>query len=1659
MPDIFDQLASAQSDAPDIFDQLASKDGGDIFDRLAARPKPVPTLAPGPLTTKLLQAPRDEPTEDQLRQQAQFIDGLTGLNQDPASPLQQPQGVPELGIPPQYIRKPPNQLLGVNDVGLGAPSGLEDVAQVERGLVHGAATAARGAHEAMLLDVGGPTIQPIAGNFADVRQATHNTLASNIADATEPVQGSGPPLGNTAYQVGDFASLAVPEVGTFMLATRRLDEVMAQNYAKAKAQGLDDNAAAGTAYNQGVKAAMADEAILGPLSSTIGLAGGAAKGLTDDAISKFVLGRLGNAVGQSGVMAGMTGAENAATGQPITQGMGQSAGSGAILGALLPAHELPSNERPPVVQDADSDALRRLIERKTPEPTPPLDLTPTGAPVTARFQGEGAEADPRSPTLAAADWFRDLQNRAQQAGVQAELERGITGSVSNPTRRELDAIAAELQQGFQPPADRPVLSQEDLDRIGSEISTQGFTGLLPSPKIGDAQAPTKAPLFTPEDDPAGMGENKRPSGVPADSGAAQRPDNASRGNAAGVGTAEASGDSGEVGETSRGSRITGDVVRQSWGQAADIADQKIQRYGDRYATKIVEDFAKGPKAADDVQHAVLSRELDAAGAEVERTTKAVNDNPGDKDALAQASDARDYMQKVYSAFDNAGTGAGRGLAIRKAFNEKFYSQPNLEAYFRAKANDGAPLTPEQSSKLAQLGRRARGEGKTFSDAVQEKIRAKGERGAIGDLSAKMKPLFDNDLIQKAKTHFGLTDRYSEAGYIMPDGSMLDLTGRHYATGYKDGKPLKGQPDYLAHRRAVDHREIADVVGHGGTEGMIDFQNRAGAVRFSYNDGTPMVSVTGRPTPIQLSRIITASKGTDYISLDIDNSAGDTLMGQVIERPTPAKIRQFFDNADHYKAPEGTAQPSARFTQGPDEAIARDKAAAGLRTAAALRLADGKVITSSAHAFAYDKALTDGDNLAGAVEGFVKDGRFIFRDEALKEAGGSTAEDIRASDRSQKANKITPEDHALLDQLGQSPDYPRAGAEVSGLRVRDHVPNMASIGSSFDNHELLPGVREVPMSAFSGRVEKGERVDERTQKLAEQIRKNGEINPLIVAHDKEGPYILEGGHRFDALGHLGHETFPARVVTDRDEPQAPKLKLNKQGERGAVGNLAPDAIKRIAAINKGEKAYREKVATGDTSSISGPRNKAESDEVYRALYDRERAKADFHNYVEQQKREAKFQAIPGIVRPLARAAAYAPSIPRRIAVGGHGIVFPVTHAGDLLLNPLRWRSFVAGFLRTYAAAINPRFHEAMMGRMQADDMFGLAARAKLDVELGDKPVASGNRKGSPGSGLPANSTFKVGERAWDALKVMRYDLWKTQMQKYLKREPNMSESDRLDLAQNLATWANHATGSGKGGLASGWTSKFLFGPKLTQSKLNRMFVDPLTTVRDILNPSATVGQKAVAWTRVRGAASYATTLAGFLMANQAYLKSQGSEQSINLTDPTKGDFWSFKIAGTDLAIPGMHSELRYLAQLMAVPWSDGNRQDNLKTLGADYLKSKVSPTVQLGMDATGQDFRGRPLPWSSQEFGDKKYGSKIVPVKYLPRYSWPEYLATKMPIPTTGPSKYVYDQFRTNGMSPKDALMSVRGLTISGLGMLGFHAHEDYSGEKQAEPQKRPAGTF
>ena len=165
---------------------------------------------------------------------------------------------------------------------------------------------------------------------------------------------------------------------------------------------------------------------------------------------------------------------------------------------------------------------------------------------------------------------------------------------------------------------------------------------------------------------------------------------------------------------------------------------------------------------------------------------------------------------------------------------------------------------------------------------------------------------DTALIDAAKKYFGTTIRPLEAGYVLPDGTMLDFTGRHETS--KDNWP------YMRDQRSVDHRMLAGENMSGfsmadmfesndGNEMMHEFMARTGAMRVDFS--AAVTSIMRPPTAAQLN-IIARNIGREYAAASyVDGESGRIIADAEWDNVSGAKIKNFFaENKD--KKPDARA---------------------------------------------------------------------------------------------------------------------------------------------------------------------------------------------------------------------------------------------------------------------------------------------------------------------------------------------------------------------------------------------------------------------------------------------------------------------------------------------------------------------------------------------------------------------------------------------------------------------------------------------------------------------------------------------------------------------------------------------------------------------------------
>ncbi len=164
--------------------------------------------------------------------------------------------------------------------------------------------------------------------------------------------------------------------------------------------------------------------------------------------------------------------------------------------------------------------------------------------------------------------------------------------------------------------------------------------------------------------------------------------------------------------------------------------------------------------------------------------------------------------------------------------------------------------------------RLKAEAKPIVDEVEEMLNT---RYSLAPSGAEMYRE-SADLFDAAKERFGTTNDIREAGYVLPDGAMLDFSGRHQVDPNSDSS-------YLAGDRHVDHRDIADLnyerdlnTPSGRETSMTDFINR-GAIRIHDGRGA-MINLSKKPSVEQrarLNRLIDHNRGDVWIDFDNNGS--------------------------------------------------------------------------------------------------------------------------------------------------------------------------------------------------------------------------------------------------------------------------------------------------------------------------------------------------------------------------------------------------------------------------------------------------------------------------------------------------------------------------------------------------------------------------------------------------------------------------------------------------------------------------------------------------------------------------------------------------------------------------------------------------------------------
>lgn len=373
------------------------------------------------------------------------------------------------------------------------------------------------------------------------------------------------------------------------------------------------------------------------------------------------------------------------------------------------------------------------------------------------------------------------------------------------------------------------------------------------------------------------------------------------------------------------------------------------------------------------------------------------------------------------------------------------------------------------------------------------------------------------------------------------------------------------------------------------------------------------------------------------------------------------------------------------------------------------------------------------------------------------------------------------------------------------------------------------------------------------------------------------------------------------------------------------------------------------------------------------------------------------------------------------VFGHGTVFMETHAGPSMFLPSTWKQYWPRFFDQARFIMSPEKHEIAMRDLVRHERYWDWKRAGLAVDpekFYDSYQQYGAQFGKIGRrmnlGIDALKVFRLqyAEKSWNALSAVA------------KEDP--------DAMKIIADATNHITGTtGKEKQLGG----LLFAPSLEIARWQRY--------RDAMRPiltaaswkSASPAQREMAVQTSKRVLEFGAVYAASLAANDAF-QAYRKDDRVNYTDPSRSDWLKHKAFGRTIdTTGGALNPLRLAAKVLwlSAGWSKptvrgipSDKRGAILEAGTQYAAGKLNPAIQVGLEAASQEsFMGRPLPFSKEAGTPKR-----------PKYTWPEFLASELPIPLAGASEEFYRSLTEQGVDKSTSLAMVKALVAFGAESTG-----------------------
>ncbi|MBL0320279.1 MAG: JAB domain-containing protein [Alphaproteobacteria bacterium] len=226
----------------------------------------------------------------------------------------------------------------------------------------------------------------------------------------------------------------------------------------------------------------------------------------------------------------------------------------------------------------------------------------------------------------------------------------------------------------------------------------------------------------------------------------------------------------------------------------------------------------------------------------------------------------------------------------KAQKRAISDKNNISQYYDRAIN-------ELEGMYSDYGKIENVDERPFSGVEPTNKEVEVEPGVFFEKPGKYYPSEKAQIIDSVYKNFGKTNDISKAGFILDNGDMVDFSGK----GDDSGKKILGN-------RYYDHTNIIKATEFTGTEkqgfdSVIEFLNKSGAARISYNFNDLMVQTVGIPSneiKDQVKNAIIENK-PKRIFFDEINENGRTVKSREYVNPDENSVDSFYSPIGERKA--------------------------------------------------------------------------------------------------------------------------------------------------------------------------------------------------------------------------------------------------------------------------------------------------------------------------------------------------------------------------------------------------------------------------------------------------------------------------------------------------------------------------------------------------------------------------------------------------------------------------------------------------------------------------------------------------------------------------------------------------------------------------------------